>query len=71
MNVKEFNAALSGLKRNDYIVYHIGFLWVDRVHREAVNALGHAAWVAYVHGDCVLWQRRVSPGVWDYLAVKT
>lgn len=68
--LKEFNKWLRESPRGDCIAYHTGFLWVDRAHSTTLDALGDAAWRAHEAGDCVLVQRRVSPGVCDYLAIK-
>jgi len=51
------------------IVYHVGFLWADRINDLSVNVKAWKWWKKYERGEVYLLQRRISPGVCEYIAV--
>ena len=67
-------------KPGEAIVYHRGLLGKDRgtgipssartSKHDAVNQTATIAWSLYTAGKVHLFQRRVSEGVCDYLAVR-
>jgi hypothetical protein len=51
------------------IRYHTGLLMLDRLNNPVVDERARKAWDAYERGECVLLQRRVSPGFCEYFAI--
>lgn len=49
--------------------YHIGFLPYDRLLSQEVDTKATEAWNNYIAGKVILAQRRVAPGVFEYLAI--
>lgn len=70
MNVKTMYAALNSATRGEGVVYHTGLLMRDRQRNTDLNGGAAAAWHEYERGRAILVQRRVSPGVCDYIIVR-
>jgi hypothetical protein len=51
----------------DEIVYHKGYHCVDSVTGHRLPE-AKEAWLAYVRGDVLLYQRRLGPGLLQYCA---
>jgi hypothetical protein len=77
---KTFSHKLAHAHRGTRIVYYRGDLMFDR-YVEAINspafkstrplnALARLVMKEYEDGRCELFQRRVGPNTWDYIAVK-
>lgn len=54
----------------DEITYHIGDLCVEAEHNAALSHLRRRVWKAHEAGAVRLVQRRVSPGVFAYVAIR-
>lgn len=61
---------LDGAPRGKRFLYHIGFLYNDRVNNRKLNLLAHAIYETYLDGTCCLVQRRLGPFQYEYYAVK-
>jgi hypothetical protein len=51
------------------IIYHTGLLMRDRQYDPEVDKRAKNAWEASENGAAILLQRRVRPGVCEYLAI--
>ena len=51
------------------VIYHKGLLMRDRLFDAEVDAAANNAWKLQTRGKVVLVQRRVKPGVCEYLAI--
>ena len=68
-----FLAKLAHAQRGEKVVYHTGSLMFDRMigqQFQTVHAIGVAAWEAYMQGRCLLFQRKIAPLQFEYIAVK-
>lgn len=69
---REFDAKLDALPRGESMGYHTGLLMQDRQTNGNVptvlSAVAGAAWRAMLAGKCHLKQRRIEPGICQYLA---
>ena len=78
MTREQFKKTLAAVKHGTYITYHTGYLFYDRapvvdghtVKDDVVDGVAREAWNAYKDDRVVLVQKRVRPGVCDYIAVK-
>lgn len=64
-----FLRRLEEASRGQWIVYHVGFLFSDRIKNRRLNALAHEAWSQYELGKVELKQRRVGDKS-EYIAEK-
>ncbi len=76
VTIERFQQWLRHANPGSRITYHVGNLAFDRQNvsrsdRDAVHALGNAAWHAGKAGAVSLVQRRIDPGVCAYEAVVT
>lgn len=71
-----FGEWLFTAKPGDAFVYHIGYLPVDRHARfdwhpgKKVDVLAKIVYGHYMMGRCLLVQKRVDEGIFEYIAVK-
>ena len=66
----DFLHRLNSGRRNQWFMYHVGFLYEDRPKSKRLNALAHTVYAEYKAGHCTLVQRRLGPGKYEYYAVK-
>ena len=69
---QEFMSRLKHSKKGDRIVYHVGSLMYDRLvgpDRDKVDGVGDAAYAAYEMKTVNLFQHKVVPGMFEYIAV--
>ena len=52
------------------VVYYKGFLLLDRLKDREVDRFASFVWKARLRDMCYLVQRKLGPGVYEYLAVK-
>ncbi len=76
MRLKESNSMITkaaflewvkGARPGERRHYHIGLLLADREYVLKLDALADAVWAAYKDGLVTLMQRRVEPGVCEYI----
>ena len=70
MNVDQFNDALNEKKRGKWIRYGRSDMTADGTIMPPDSDIMTAAYRAYKSGKCVLVQKRVEWGIFDYIAVK-
>ena len=51
-------------------MYHVGFLFADRIKDRRLNSTAGEAWMLYKLGTVVLVQRRLGDMQYEYYAVK-
>lgn len=68
MPAADFETRLAVAKPGEQIIYHRGLLMHDRMFSAVVRTIGKTAYAAWVSGRAHLAQRRVSPGVCEYIA---
>lgn len=83
ISVPEFSEWLKTSKRGWRIQYHLGFLCHDRtsdltigrtvfsVPNGPADNIGNAVMAAYEAGQVIPVQRKVTEGVYEYIAVRT
>jgi hypothetical protein len=68
-----FEEYVASAKPGDQIIYHVGLLWWDTNFgidfMKAWNTR-KAAWEAMEAGKVTLVQKKLSDGIWSYIAVK-
>jgi hypothetical protein len=52
------------------VTYHIGLLGKDRENSKEIDAAATLAWSMHKAGIAALVQRRISPGVCQYIATR-
>jgi len=57
-------------KRGQWVMYHVGFLFADRIKDRRLNSTAGEAWMLYKLGTVVLVQRRLGDMQYEYYAVK-
>lgn len=67
----DFQTLLAAAAVGERIIYHTGDLQFQRQKGSQLDATAEAVWQAHLRGDCTMVQRRVSPYVWEYIAVKS
>lgn len=73
LNSTLFRDQLKLAKKGEKVLYHTGSLAYDRMRGPGfaeVNAVGSAAYDAYLSGECTLLTRKLGPNTSDYYAVK-
>lgn len=71
--VLSLSSTLQRLKlapRGQWVIYHTGYLFMDRIQYTQLNSLAHAVYVKYVAGEVCLVQRRLGDMRYEYYAVK-
>lgn len=66
----EFMSWLRSAKCGQSLIYHVGYLYTDRVKNKKLNALAHALYAEAVAGTVHLKQLRLAPLQYTYLAEK-
>jgi hypothetical protein len=66
----EFQSLLASARRGEAIVYYTGYLLNDRKEGSQLEATADAAWAEHVAGRCLLVQKRIADGVYEYIAIK-
>ena len=57
-------------KRGQWIMYHVGFLFIDRTKDQKLNAVAGEAWAQHEAGVVELKQRKLRDMVYEYYAAK-
>lgn len=70
MTRSSFERILLAVSPGTSIMYHTGFLMMDRPKNERLDILAKAAWVAMKEGHVHLVQNKVGPALYQYFAVK-
>lgn len=69
--LRSFKDAVEHLrKKGDHLVYHIGFLFVDRASRPELNSVADEAWRLAKTGAFELKQRRLATGLSSYIITR-
>ena len=67
MSATEFDSRLTG-EPGEQFTYHRGLLMRDKKYSTVLRSIAAAAWAAWIDGRAHLAQRRIAPGVCEYIA---